>query len=101
MEYRPSNLSQPFPSQPFPPQSYASTPVNPTIHNTLFDAQSILAQVENLIETIDGKLFGYAPVATCDNVKQAQEPPVESLAIGLRTRLESLRNRLDQIQGRI
>ena len=79
----------------------AETAVNPTIHNTLADAGLILSGVESLVETIEGKLFGFEPIPTSENVKCVQEPPVESLAIGFRTRIESLRSKLDHIQGRI
>jgi len=78
-----------------------STPVNPTIHKTLSDALAFLGQVERSLYEIEAALFGHHPTPTSDDAKCHEEPPIESLAIGLRTRLEELREQLAKIQGRV
>lgn len=73
----------------------------PTIHGVLTVAMESLAQAENECRTIDNKLFGCKPEAKCDSAKCSGEPTVEQLAIGLRTRLGDLHQRLDQMNRQI
>ena len=78
-----------------------TVPVNPTIHRTLSDALAFLGQVERSLYEIEAALFGNYPTPSGDDAKCHEEPPIESLAIGLRTRLDALREQLTKIHGRV
>ena len=98
MELQRRNLYRTEEPPPTPGQTQAA---NPTIHTSLTEAMSILAQAENLCGDIRRKLTGEYPVPDEEPANCAPVYSVESLAIGLRTRLGVLQTQLDQVLERI
>lgn len=78
----------------------ALTPSTDAIGTILADCAIALANAEGLCERINAKLFGEQPVP-CDIPKAAQEPPIESRSLGLRSRLQALARHLEELSNKL